>query len=493
MTTPNDPASRPDAAVPDATASGAASNEAPGNNEAPTPPSIPDWPSVAAAAEAPMASTPARDALTESATTAYSPVPEHRPDWAAGGWTDQAATVEPEPVATAPTSPVTATPARRTGIGSIVAVAALSAVLASGGTFLALKESGALDHPVGSNGTPVTAAGAHVPVTIDESSAVIDAAAKAGPAVVRILVSGTTTDALGTSIPEQGVGSGIIFDAKGWILTNKHVVTNTSGTTASSLTVELKNGHQYKGTVYGIDTLTDLAIVKIDASGLTAATIGSSADLKVGQLAIAIGSPLGTYSNSVTSGIVSATGRTVTVDSGTRISNLIQTDAAINPGNSGGPLLDAVGNVIGVNTAVAAGSNGIGFAIPIDIARPIMQEALAGKQLERPYIGIRYEAITPQLQQEQHLSADHGALVSAAQDASGGNLAAVVKDGPADKAGVKDGDIITGVGGDAIDAEHPLDLVLSGFAPGQTVDLKILRGSSTISVSVTLGTRPANL
>ena len=232
------------------------------------------------------------------------------------------------------------------------------------------------------------------------------------------------------------------------------------------LTVELKSGKQYSGTVYGIDTLTDLAIVKIDATGLPSATIGVSADLQVGQLAIAIGSPLGTYSNSVTSGIVSATGRTVTVQSGDRLNNLIQTDAAINPGNSGGPLLDAVGDVIGVNTAVATGSNGIGFAIPIDIARPIMQQALAGQPLSRPYIGIRYELITPQVQARDGLTIDHGALVSAAQDTSGGTLAAVVAGGPADKAGVKAGDIIIGVGTQNVDAEHPLDLVLSGFRSG---------------------------
>jgi serine protease Do len=472
MTTPNDPANWPDAARPD------------------------DAPPETTVAEPTTGAVP--DAAASVTTAAYTPAPEHRPNWAAPGWADRPASpepqVEPEPVVAAPTSPVPAAAPRQTGVGSVVAAAVLSAVLASGGTFLVLKESGALDNAgTGLGGTPATTTGAHVPVTIDESSAVIDAAAKAGPAVVRILVSGTTTDALGTSIPEQGVGSGIIFDAKGWILTNRHVVTNTDGTTASSLTVELKDGHQYKGSVYGIDTLTDLAIVKIDATGLTAATLGSSADLQVGQLAIAIGSPLGTYSNSVTSGIVSATGRTVTVDSGERISNLIQTDAAINPGNSGGPLLDAVGNVIGVNTAVATGSNGIGFAIPIDIARPIMQEAVGGKELARPYIGIRYEAITPQLQDQEHLSVDHGALVSTAQDPSGSSLDAVIKGGPAEKAGVKEGDIIVAVGGTDIDAEHPLDLVLAGFAPGQTVDLKILRGSITMTISVTLGTRPPDL
>ena len=443
----------------------------------------------------------------------YAPEPEHRPDWAAAAWVDApadpAGAPSPEEWAAADHQAETAVAAvsaaavsaaavsrtqRRAGIGSVVTAAVLSAVLASSGTFLLLRASGALDGRAGTGAVfPITTAGAKVPVAIDESSAVIEAAAIAGPAVVRILVTGTVADPAGGTIPEQGIGSGVIFDASGWILTNRHVVTDTSGSTASSVTVELKDGHQYQGSVYGIDTLTDLAIVRIDATGLATATIGVSADLQVGQLAIAIGSPLGTYSNSVTSGIVSATGRSVTVQSGDRLNNLIQTDAAINPGNSGGPLLDAIGDVIGINTAVATGSNGIGFAIPIDIARPIMQQALAGQPLARPYIGIRYEPITPQVQARDNLSQDHGALVSRARDASGGSQSAVVAGGPADKAGVREGDIIVGVGDRTVDAEHPLDLVLAGFSPGQTVDLKIVRGSTTISVSVTLGTRPANL
>ncbi len=451
--------------------------------------------------------------LDEAPTASFAPETERRPEWAASAWQDEPPLPPGAPspeawdiadeaaAAAAATATVVAAAragsaqaSRRGGFGSLVTVALLSAVLASGGTFAVLRTSGALDGAGSGSGiSPITTAGARVPVAIDESSAVIDAVAKAGPAVVRIFVSGIATDPTGGAIPEQGVGSGIIFDANGWILTNRHVVTDSNGGTASSLTVELKDGHQYQGTVYGIDTLTDLAIVKIDASGLTSATIGVSADLRVGQLAIAIGSPLGTYSNSVTSGIVSATGRTVTVQSGDRLNNLIQTDAAINPGNSGGPLLDAIGDVIGINTAVATGSNGIGFAIPVDVARPIMQQALAGQPLARPYIGVRYEPITPQVQERDRLSQDHGALVSAAQNASGGSLDAVVAGGPADKAGVKEGDIILGVGSQDIDAEHPLDLVLAGFSPGQTVELRIARGSSTISVSVILGTRPANL
>jgi S1-C subfamily serine protease len=443
----------------------------------------------------------------DTPTVAYSPPAEHRPDWASPGWNEppewSAPAVTTEPVvpgarvdaaSAAPAAPAApAAGSRRAGPGSIVVASLLSAVLASGGTVLALKGSGALD-PVGTGGAvnPVTTAGSRQPVTIDESSAVIDAAAKAGPAVVRIFVEGTATDPQGGTIPESGVGSGVIFDAAGWILTNKHVVTASDGTVADSLTVELKDGRQFEGTVYGIDTLTDLAIVRIEADDLAAATIGSSADLEVGQLAIAIGSPLGTYSNTVTSGIISATGRSVTIDNGDDLNNLIQTDAAINPGNSGGPLLDAVGDVIGINTAVATDSNGIGFAIPIDIARPIMQQALAGQELSRPYIGVRYVAINRQVQDRERLSVDHGALVSPSQTPTG-TLEAVISGSPADRVGIREGDIITKIGNQAIDAEHPLDLALAGFAPGQSVDLEIIRGSDTLTVTLTLGIRPGDL
>jgi S1-C subfamily serine protease len=442
------------------------------------------------------------DPADETPTVAYTPPIERRPDWASPGWSEPPAATEAPawqgtPIQTEPVGGVRpADPAapRRVGTGSIVVASLLSAVLASGGTVLALKGSGALDQvATGGNGNPAVTTGSRQPLTIDESSAVIDAAAKAGPAVVVISVSGSTTGPLGGTIPESGVGSGVIFDTAGWILTNKHVVTTTSGDIAESLTVELKDGRQFEGEVYGIDTLTDLAIVKIEADELSAATIGSSADLEVGQLAIAIGSPLGTYTNTVTSGIISATGRRVRVENGDELNNLIQTDAAINPGNSGGPLLDAVGDVIGINTAVATDSNGIGFAIPIDIARPIMQQALAGDELARPYIGVRYVAIDRQVQEDENLDVDHGALVSDAPTAGGETLPAIIAGGPAEKAGVRKGDIITKIGDIAIDTEHPLDLALAGFAPGQTIELEIIRGSQTLTIDVTLGTRPNDL
>jgi S1-C subfamily serine protease len=380
--------------------------------------------------------------------------------------------------------PPASAPRRGVGLPMVFLTAVLAAVLASTGTYAAIRASGGLDRPA-ANVVSSSGSGTNVtqPVTVDEQSATISAAAKVGPAVVRIVTAGTDpNDATATS----GIGSGVIFDSNGWILTNHHVVADTN-----SLTVQLKDGRQFQGTIYGIDTLTDLAVVKVDATGLPTAPLGDSSAIKVGELAIAIGSPLGTYSNSVTAGIVSATGRSIDTDTGS-INNLIQTDAAINPGNSGGPLVDAVGDVIGINTAVASNAQGIGFSIPINIAKPIMQQAIAGQPLARPWIGIRYETIDLQLQQQLKLPVAQGAYVSGGQDASGANQPAVVAGSPADKAGVKDGDIVTSIEGQAIDGDHPLDAVLTQFAPGRTVTLGINRDGKTLNLQITLGTRPAN-
>jgi serine protease Do len=368
----------------------------------------------------------------------------------------------------------------------VFSAALIAAILASGGTYLTLRASGALDQPaVVAQNPPGQVTGVTQPIKIDESSAIIAVAAKVGPAVVRI-VSSANANANDPTATE-GIGSGIIYDKNGWILTNRHVVSGSD-----KLKVELKDGRQFDGTIYGIDTLTDLAIVKISATDLPTAALGDSSALKVGQTTIAIGSPLGTYSNTVTSGILSATGRTIDVENGT-INNLLQTDTAINPGNSGGPLLDAGGNVIGINTAIAANANGIGFAIPINIAKPIMEQAVAGQKLARPYVGIRYEMLDLQRAGELKLSVNNGAYVDGGPNGGGQNTEGVVPGGPADKAGIKEGDIIVSIEGQAIDTEHPLDSVLTQFAPGRTVTVGILRNGQKLEVQVTLGTRPADL
>jgi S1-C subfamily serine protease len=423
----------------------------------------------------------------------YTPAPEPRSDWARS-W-DDTPPVTPErwyepAVAAVPPATVKSESNRGgRGGGSVLAAALLSAVLASGGTVLALGTAGALERPAApaAASTPATNAGSTQPVTVDESSATIAVAAKVSPAVVRITVTGSTDSGNNGVIPATGVGSGVVFNSNGWILTNHHVVEG-----GDKFDVEFKDGRVLSGTVYGIDTLTDLAIVKVDATGLPTAAIGESDALKVGQLVVAIGSPLGTYSNSVTSGIVSAKGRAITTNNNESLTNLIQTDAAINPGNSGGPLLDAGGNVIGINTAIAQDSNGIGFAIPIDIARPIMAQAVAGQPLSRPYMGISFVSITRQLADEKKLPVMVGALVGGFDE--NGNPVSGVKSGtPAATAGIKDGDIIVSIDGKVIDEEHPLDATLAQFSPGATVSVDVLRDGKHLTLNVTLGTRPAGL
>jgi S1-C subfamily serine protease len=352
---------------------------------------------------------------------------------------------------------------------------------------------------------------------------VVDIVKSVSPAVVTIVADGvTSTDpTTGQTGTGTATGSGVIFDANGLILTNHHVVAGNP----SKLTVNLKDGRSFTATVYGIDTMTDLAIVKVDQTGLPTAPIGDSNSIQVGQQAIAIGSPLGQFTDSVTSGIVSAIGRSIDVADGTRLNNLIQTDTAINPGNSGGPLLDGSGSVVGINTAVAGGAQGIGFAIPINIAKPMLAQASAGQKLARPWLGIRFEMIDAALKSKANLPADNGAWIPAAgalaqgsgrnggaapsqdpnaqdpnaQDPNGlgqggapvAQQPSIVAGSPAEAAGLKAGDIITAVNGTALTLANPLDQVVAQLAPGQTAALDVLRNGQTIKITVTLGTRPA--
>jgi S1-C subfamily serine protease len=369
------------------------------------------------------------------------------------------------------------------GLVAVLLVASLiGAVLGSGGTYLALRASGAFE---GRQTAPPGVTGQRVTVESD-SSTVIAAVGKVDPAVVQIVAD----DGAGTT----SIGSGIIYDVRGWTLTNKHVVAG-----AKTITIRLPDDRRVAGTIYGLDTLTDLAIVKIDGVfDLKAATIGDSSTLQVGQMAIAIGSPLGLgYPNSATEGIVSALGRDISVggdtpataNNTTNLHGLIQTDAAINPGNSGGPLVDASGRVVGITTASATSATGIGFAIPINTAKPIMQQALAGEKLSRPFIGVSYEEIDRGLAADSNLPLTQGAWVHK-EDSSGASLEAVTPGSPGDLAGIKTGDIITSLEGQAIDASHPLEDLLVQYAPGRTVSLQLYRAGGYLTVRVTLGTRP---
>jgi S1-C subfamily serine protease len=319
------------------------------------------------------------------------PVPAYGPVSAAG----------PDPAASSPRlaepatdgSPRPPRPPRGGRMASVFAASLLSAVLAAGGT--AALVTGPLAGSAG--GTPTSsapaaaasaaaasAAGAVTTATGTGNSAtagepaLTDVVAAVRDSVVTITSQGLSSRGL-LSIPSTGVGSGIVLTSNGYILTNRHVVEGAS----QSLTVQLADGRQFDARVVKISSDQDLALIKIDATGLTAAKIGDSAKLQVGETAIAIGSPLGTFTESVTRGILSATGRTITVqDESTgqpeTLKGLLQTDAAINPGNSGGPLLDASGAVIGINTAVSTQAEGLGFAIPISAASSLIAQATGG-------------------------------------------------------------------------------------------------------------------
>ena len=258
------------------------------------------------------------------------------------------------------------------GATRLAAVSLLSATLASGGTY-ALVIGGIAAAPTTSP-TPTANAETASTSTKVETVDLVDIVAAAKPTVVTITADGVASRGP-FNVPTTGVGSGIIVTSDGYILTNRHVVAN-----ANALTVTLEDGREFDASIVKIADDNDLALIKIDATGLTAATIGNSDALEVGQTAIAIGSPLGTYTETVTQGIVSGLDRHITVTDEltgrpVELHHLIQTDAAINPGNSGGPLLNAAGQVIGINTAVATSAEGLGFAIPISAAADLISIA----------------------------------------------------------------------------------------------------------------------
>jgi serine protease Do len=339
-----------------------------------------DWPAEPAPNPVPAAATPAdwsAPAASEPTTAAWDPPAST--DWRAPAAEAEAVTARSQPqVAVGEPRPSVAGPTRsssgrRGGIKTILAAGLLSATLASVGTTALV--GGLRPSTPAASPAPVANANAAVTGTRATTEDITAVVATARQSVVTITTNGVSPRGLSADSVPTGVGSGIILTANGYILTNRHVIEGSS-----SLTVALADGTEYPGTVVKVSATTDLALLKIDATGLAAATIGDSTAIQVGQTAIAIGSPLGTFTETVTKGIISGLGRTITVrdeQTGrpTDLTDLIQTDAAINPGNSGGPLLDASGAVVGVDTAVAGSAQGIGFAIPINAASDLISLA----------------------------------------------------------------------------------------------------------------------
>ncbi len=292
-----------------------------------------------------------------------------------------------------------------------------------------------------------------------------------------------------TQLQQVGGGSGFIISADGLILTNKHVVSQAN----ASYSVITNDGKTYTAKVLARDPNQDLAILKIDATGLPTVTLGDSSGLQLGQTAIAIGNALGQFSNTVSVGVVSGLARTVTAsapDTGAQetITGVIQTDAAINPGNSGGPLLDLQGDVIGIDTALASDAQNIGFAIPINQAKSAIASVESTGEIQVPYLGVRYLAVDAALAKSQKLPISYGALVRG--DASGPGVA---PGSPAAKAGVQAEDIIESVNGQKVDANPDLGDLIDQMSVGSTVTLVVNRSGKEITLTATLAKRPAGM
>ncbi len=345
---------------------------------------------------------------------------------------------------------------------------------------------------------------------VNEESAVVDVVKRASPAVVSIIISKDLSKVPGYSttpfdlspfglnpfsennssstskpnVQQVGGGSGFIISSDGLIATNKHVVEDE----AATYSVLTNDGKKYDATVLSRDPVNDLALVKIEATALPTLTLGDSKNLQLGQRVVAIGNSLGQYQNTVTTGVVSGIGRTVTAggtnNGSEQLEGVIQTDAAINPGNSGGPLLDIGGSVIGINTAIDSQGQLIGFALPsADLKKDIDSFKQFGK-IVKPFLGVRYVLVNKTIQDENKLSVDYGALI-----VSGGtpSTPAVVVGSAADKAGLKEGDIILEVNGIKINEDHSLAGTLKDYNPNDVVKMKILSRDETKEVTVTLG------
>ncbi len=333
---------------------------------------------------------------------------------------------------------------------------------------------------------------------VTSQSQVVTAIAKdVGPSVVSIdaTSSNQTQDIFGntSSTPQEDQGTGIILSSSGYIITNRHVISG-----ATNVNVTLSDGTTIKnvkviGSTASSDPL-DIAFLKINnpPENLQPAILGNSSKVQVGDNVVAIGNALGQFQNSVTSGIISGHGRTIQAGDSSSTTNedlqdLFQTDAAINPGNSGGPLININGEVIGINTALASnGAQNIGFSIPINDVEGLIKSVLSTGSISRPYLGVYYETITPSLVKQHNLSVNSGAYIP--QNQNGQN--SVISGSPADKAGLKPGDIILSVNGVSVNANNSLSSLIDQNKVGTDLTLTILSGGSQKDIQITVGAEP---
>ena len=317
-----------------------------------------------------------------------------------------------------------------------------------------------------------------------EETSIAGIVSKVTPAVVSIVSESYRSSYYGMGSVSRAAGTGMIVSSDGYVITNKHVIDG-----ARNIQIILDNGDTYDSVkLLGTDPLNDVAYLKIDgAKDLPTIPLGDSKTIAVGQPVLAIGNALGAYQNSVTQGIIGGTGRSVTAGDSTGgsieyLTDMLQTDAAINPGNSGGPLVNAAGEVIGINTAVSTDAQGLGFAIPISAVKGMLNYIMETGKAERAYLGVSYIAVTPEVVKEYNLDVTSGAYVY--NESSRSN--AVVKGGPADKAGIKTGDIITKVNGVEIGRAGSVSTLVGEYKVGDTIALTLRRNKQEMTVNVTL-------
>ncbi len=281
---------------------------------------------------------------------------------------------------------------------------------------------------------------------------------------------------------ETEEGTGFIISEDGLILTNKHVVKDEN----ADYTVFLSGGEKFEAEVLARDPMQDIAVLKIEGDEFPTVRIGDSDTVRLGQTAIAIGNALGEFQNTVSTGVISGTGRRIVARGGYTVEvldDVLQTDAAINFGNSGGPLLNIKGEVIGINTATMMYAEGIGFAIPINRAERAIKGAMENGRIVYPFLGVHYLIVNEEIQKKENLPVDYGAMVSSGVEGEG----AVVPDSAAERAGIKEGDIILELEGEKITVENSLARIITRYNPQDEVELKILRGEREMNVKATLG------